>query len=180
MMSGGPFSRRAVSPLQFLMLIQLEVGPKYGYELFKTLRDDFEGVWELKTGTFYPALRRLEERGFVETQLQEEKEFYNLTSEGETLIDQFGMHMVLEHKFVDRYFTTLIKYMPETLKDRLFDIIQRMSSQGLNIYGNLPSFLDKMDKEKKLEFLNNIRGMLRANLVTVDGFYQSIVDGDDA
>ena len=177
MMTGGSLTRRVVSPLQFLMLIQLDQEPKYGYEMLKSLRAEFDGVWELKTGTFYPALRRLEARGFVETEMQDEKEFYNLTERGSELLEQLSSCMMQDYTFIDRYFTTIIKNMPSAFKDRLFELIKSMSQQGLNVYSNLPFFLARMDREKKLETLEHIRNLLRTHLETVDDLYQSIVDG---
>lgn len=169
--------RRIVSPLQFLMLIQLDQEPKYGYEMLKSLRKEFDGVWELKTGTFYPALRRLEARGFVETVVQDEKKFYSLTKKGSELLEQLSRRMMQDYTFIDRYFTTIIKNMPSTFKDRLFELIKGMSQQGLNVYSNLPFFIARMDKEKKLEILEHIRNLLRTHLETVDDLYKSIVDG---
>ena len=64
----GPFMR-PVSPLQALLLVQLEEGPKYGYEMFKAIKDEFEGIWEPKTGSIYPVLKSLERRGFVATEI---------------------------------------------------------------------------------------------------------------
>ena len=75
MLRVGPLASGAVSPLQFLLLLQLNKGPKYGYEMLKFLRDEFQGVWDVKTGSVYPALRSLESRGFVETTMKEETEF---------------------------------------------------------------------------------------------------------
>ena len=177
MMTGGSLTRRVVSPLQFLILIQLDQAPKYGYEMLKSLREEFDGVWELKTGTFYPALRRLEARGFVETEMQEKKEFYNLTKRGSELLEQLSKRMMQDYNFIDRYFTTIVKNMPSAFKGRLFELIKGMSQQGLNVYSNLPFFLERIDKEKKLEILEHIRKLLRTHLETVDDLYQSIVDG---
>jgi len=67
--------------------------------------------------------------------------------------------------------------MPSAFKDRLFELIKSMSQQGLNVYSNLPFFLARMEREKKLETLEHIRNLLRTHLETVDDLYQSIVDG---
>ncbi len=75
-----------VGPIQFMILLQLKRGPMYGYEIVKTLRNQFEGVWEPKTGTVYPALRTLESRKLVKTELRDDKEYYSLTIEGEEIL----------------------------------------------------------------------------------------------
>jgi DNA-binding PadR family transcriptional regulator len=69
-----------------MILLQLKRGPMYGYEIVKTLRNQFEGVWEPKTGTVYPALRTLESRKLVKTELRDDKEYYSLTIEGEEIL----------------------------------------------------------------------------------------------
>ena len=101
---------RDVSPLQFLIIMQLSEKPKYGYEMFKVLRDDFDGIWDIKTGTFYPALKSLKSQGFVETELRDETEFYSLTAKGMKLIESLDRRMEIERQFILRYFKTLMKY----------------------------------------------------------------------
>ena len=179
MMRGGFIARgRPVSPLQFLMLIRLNQEPKYGYEMLKIFREEFEDHWELKTGTFYPALRRLESRGFVKTELRDEKEFYSLTKKGKTLLDQFGKRFERESNLSDRYFRTVIKWMPPSFRDRILEIIQTMSRERINLYSNLPHFFKDLDRDKKLEVLQNIRSLLRTNLDTVEGLYQETLEED--
>lgn len=179
MMRGGFIARgRPVSPLQFLMLIHLVKEPKYGYEMLKIFREEFEDHWELKTGTFYPALRRLESRGFVKTDLKDGKEFYSLTKKGKTLLDQCGKRFERESNLSDRYFRTLIKWMPPSFRDRIFEIIQTMSSERINLYANLPHFFKDLDRDKKLEVLQNIRSLLRTHLDTVEELYQETLEED--
>lgn len=179
MMRGGFIARgRPVSPLQFLMLIQLNQEPKYGYEMLKMFREEFEDHWELKTGTFYPALRRLESRGFVKTDLRDEKEFYSLTKKGKTLLDQFGRRFERESKLSDRYFRTVIKWMPHSFRDRILELIQTMSRERINLYANLAYFFKDLNREKKLEVIQNIRSLLRTHLDTVEELYQETLEED--
>ena len=49
--------------LDILLLTLLERGPRYGYEIVKEVRARSQGVLELKEGTLYPALHRLEQSG---------------------------------------------------------------------------------------------------------------------
>lgn len=179
MMRGGFIARgRPVSPLQFLMLIQLNKEPKYGYEMLKIFREEFEDHWELKTGTFYPALRRLESRGFVKTELKDGKEFYSLTKKGNTLLNQFGKRFERESNLSDRYFRTVIKWMPPSFRDRIFEIIQTMSRERIHLLANLPHIFKDLDRDKKLEVLQNIRSLLRTHLDTVEELYQETLEGD--
>ncbi len=68
--------------MQMLIFIQLLEGPKYGYEILKNLRDDFEGVWIPKTGTVYPALKTLVKKGFISEKEKKETTYYSMTKQG--------------------------------------------------------------------------------------------------
>lgn len=51
--------------LDALILAALEDGPRHGYAIMERLRDASGGRVDLPTGTLYPALHRLEERGLI-------------------------------------------------------------------------------------------------------------------
>lgn len=177
MMKGGLIhGRRVVSPLQFLVIMQLSEEPKYGYEMLKVLRDEFDGLWDLKTGTFYPALKSLESRGFVETELRDQTEFYSLTEKGTTLLESLGGRMETEYKVTDKYFKTLMKWMPLSVKRRLIEMIGFMASNPIDIYGDLPKLLKGVPTEKKKEVLDNLLVLIRRNLSQVEKVYQDIVE----
>ena len=180
MMRAGPLARWKVSPLQFLTLLQLIEGPKYGYEMMKIIRDEFEGVWELKTGTFYPALRRMEARGFVETNLRNDTEFYSLTGKGTSLLENMGERFQLEYKFAAKYFNTILKWIPTALKYKVLGIFQTLSKENLDVFSNLPLFFDDtMEKEHKLEIVRDVRNILNKHLNVVEKLYQEISDGGE-
>jgi DNA-binding PadR family transcriptional regulator len=177
MMRGGLIhGRRVVSPLQFLVIMQLSEEPKYGYEMLKVLRNEFDGLWDLKTGTFYPALKSLESRGFVETELRDQTEFYSLTEKGTTLLSSLGGRMETEYKVTDRYFKTMMKWMPLSVKRRLIEMIGFMASNPIDIYGDLPKLLKGVPTEKKKEVLDNLLVLIRRNLSQVEKVYQDIVE----
>jgi len=51
--------------LDVLLLAALEKGPRHGYAIKETLRQDSGGRFDLPTGTIYPALHRLERERLV-------------------------------------------------------------------------------------------------------------------
>src|SRR3989475_3611259 len=57
--------------IQLCLLALLAKGVKYGFQILRELRDKSNGFFDLKEGTLYPALRRLEERGFVQSRGEE-------------------------------------------------------------------------------------------------------------
>jgi len=177
MMRGGLIhGRRVVSPLQFLVIMQLSEEPKYGYEMLKVLRDEFEGLWDLKTGTFYPALKSLESRGFVETELRDQTEFYSLTEKGKTLLDSLGGRMETEYKVTDKYFKTMMKWMPLSVKRRLIEMVGFMASNPIDIYGDLPKLLKGVPTERKKDVLENLLILIRRNLSRVEKVYQDVLE----
>ena len=179
MMRGGLIhGRRVVSPLQFLVLMQLSEEPKYGYEMLKVLRDEFDGLWDLKTGTFYPALKSLESRGFVETEMRDETEFYSLTEKGTTLLSSLGGRMETEYRVTDKYFKTLMKWMPLSVKRRLIEMVGFMASNPIDIYGDLPRLLKDVPTEKKKEVLENLLVIIKRNLSQVEAVYQGVLEED--
>lgn len=61
----GMFRERMKGNLDMLTLVVLAAAPAHGYELAERLRQQSDGVFDLPEGTIYPALHRLEARGWV-------------------------------------------------------------------------------------------------------------------
>src|SRR5512138_1187112 len=97
-----------MSPLQIMLLIQLEASPKYGYEMLKSIKQAFEGIWEPRTGTIYPALKSLERRALVETQVRDGVDFYHITSLGRKLLLDIGSQQALNMKFSNKFIEILV------------------------------------------------------------------------
>ena len=72
--------------LDALLLAVLEDGPRHGYAIIEALQLRSGGALNLPTGTVYPALRRLERAGYVESTWStvggRERRTYHLTSAG--------------------------------------------------------------------------------------------------
>jgi PadR family transcriptional regulator PadR len=73
--------------LDVLLLVLLERGPMYGYQIVKEVRARSDGVLELKEGSLYPALHRLERSGLIEGFWQArddgaDRRYYRLTARG--------------------------------------------------------------------------------------------------
>jgi DNA-binding PadR family transcriptional regulator len=81
--------------LDALLLAVLDDEPRHGYAIIEALQERSGGVLNLPTGTVYPALRRLERAGLVESQWStvagRERRTYQLTPEGRlSLSDERG------------------------------------------------------------------------------------------
>ncbi|MFQ5919807.1 MAG: PadR family transcriptional regulator [Thermoplasmata archaeon] len=73
--------------VQMLLLAVLEEAPKYGFQIIRELREATNGFFDLKEGTLYPALRRLEGKGYLEGRWNTESEggprkYYHMTDSG--------------------------------------------------------------------------------------------------
>jgi len=179
MMRAGPLARRVVSPLQFLVLLQLNEGPKYGYEMLKVLQGEFDGVWEPKTGAFYPSLRSLEARGFVEAEPRDETDFFKLTDRGKTLLGRMGERIESQYRFADRYFRVTVKWMPGPIREKFLNIIRALSEEDVDIYSTWLQFLDEtVDKKTKMEALEGMRKILETRLSVVERLHAEITEGD--
>ena len=75
--------------LDLIVLKALSWGPMHGYAVTRWVRDTTSGRLEIEEGALYPALHRLERRGWVESEwgLSENNrraKFYRLTPAGRT------------------------------------------------------------------------------------------------
>ena len=72
--------------LDALLLSVLEGGPLHGYAVIEALKARSGGALSLPTGTVYPALRRLERAGYVDSEWStvggRERRTYRLTGSG--------------------------------------------------------------------------------------------------
>ncbi len=159
---------KRVSPVQILILLQLRKKSMYGYEILKSLREQFADIWEPKTGTVYPALRSLETRGFIQTELREEKEFYSLTEKGEEIMKDAERLFEGDLEFAGKYFRLLSPLHRGRIMEKM---MERFSS------GHLPQFLPLFllsspngvqDKEIRLRNLKMIRKVTEKGLHVID------------
>jgi len=73
--------------LDVMVLKSLSWGPLHGYAISRWIGETTEDAFAVQEGALYPALRRLEEKGFLEsywavTETGREARFYRLTSAG--------------------------------------------------------------------------------------------------
>ena len=71
---------------QMLMLAVLSEKPQYGYGLIKTLKQRSNDTFDMKEGTLYPILHKLEKDGLIEASNQEVsgriRKVYAITEKG--------------------------------------------------------------------------------------------------
>ena len=96
--------------LDLMVLRTLEsIGPQHGFGLAKRIQQISDGVLDLNQGTLYPALLRLEQRGWVKarwgtSENNRRARFYELTDSGRERIHQerndWGRTVALMERFL--------------------------------------------------------------------------------
>lgn len=93
-MKGGSrmYDRELVKGSTSLLLLHLvSKRPMYGYEMAKEMEKKSNRELTIKEGTLYPALHKLEQKGFIESFWQQQtgmpaRKYYRVTAEGEALL----------------------------------------------------------------------------------------------
>ncbi len=79
----GPPHRARRGAVVGSILLLLDEQPRHGYEIIEELEARSEGAWRPSPGSIYPALRRLEARGLVAGEDDENgKRIYSITEDG--------------------------------------------------------------------------------------------------
>jgi PadR family transcriptional regulator, regulatory protein PadR len=78
--------------LDLLILRTLSLGPRHGVEIGRRIGQVTKGTFDVKAGSLFPALHRLEEQGAVASEWGESQEgrrvkFYKLTAAGRKQVD---------------------------------------------------------------------------------------------
>ena len=80
--------------LDMLVLKLLESEPKYGYQIIQEMKERSREIFQLKDGTLYPVLYRLEDDGLVVSRWSEAKgkqaarKYYEITDNGKQALDE--------------------------------------------------------------------------------------------
>jgi PadR family transcriptional regulator, regulatory protein PadR len=88
----APKSDLPQGTLDLLILKVVGLGPVHGYAIAQRLQQVSRDVVQVPQGSLYPALHRLENRGFLaadwqETETGREAKFYRLTRKGRAQLD---------------------------------------------------------------------------------------------
>jgi PadR family transcriptional regulator PadR len=85
--------------LDLVVLETLSRGQSYGYEIIQNIKLKTDGVFDLKEGTIYPLLYRLEDQGLVyssfkSTTTSKPRRYYKLTDEGRKMLKNQKLQFV--------------------------------------------------------------------------------------
>ncbi|MDQ0896255.1 MULTISPECIES: PadR family transcriptional regulator [unclassified Paenibacillus] len=75
-----------------IILSVLSNGDAYGYEITKIVNERTQGLFELKEGTLYPALKRLEANSYIDGYWDEKttprRRYYKIGEKGKKKLDE--------------------------------------------------------------------------------------------
>ena len=79
--------------LEMILLKLISARQMYGYELVTALEEQGEGQFQLKEGTLYPVLYRLEDKGWIKSRWEAKgrgvpRKYYTLTESGADQLDE--------------------------------------------------------------------------------------------
>jgi PadR family transcriptional regulator PadR len=79
--------------LNLLVLQTLTTGPLHGYGIGSILREESAGLLDPGAGVLYPALRRMERKGWIrshwgKTETGRKARFYSLTEKGQAALEK--------------------------------------------------------------------------------------------
>ena len=161
--------RMPVSPLQMLLLIQLDQGPKYGYEMLKILKEEFDGTWEPKTGTVYPALKSLEKKGYIQTQTRDETDYYLITDEGERVFDLMLNHIGDSIDFSIKYISVVFKWLTNERKQGALELMNKLTAkERLMSQSLLGEFTKNIDTDIREPLLKQIKKISQNRLEMIN------------
>ncbi len=158
-----------VSPLQILLLTQLEEGSKYGYEMLKQLKDEFEGTWTPKTGTVYPALKSLQKKGFVDTIDKDGTDFYHITEEGKAIFELMESHVLESVDFSVKYVSVIFNWLSTERKQGAIELMNKLAQKEQFLSQNvLKSLTESIDTDIREPFLRLVKDMAEKRLVAIN------------
>jgi len=80
----------AIDPI--VLSILHTYGESYGYELVQRIKEKSDGIFDLREGTVYPLLYRLEDQGLITSEYKstitsKPRRYYQITKSGEKLLE---------------------------------------------------------------------------------------------
>lgn len=174
----GPRGRR-LSRVEVLVLAQLRRGPAHGYAILSGLQGQLGG-WKIKSGTLYPALRRLVQRGLIKGRKIQQEERpdaieYQLTAKGQKVLTHALMHLGDEMQKQDSFWFFLSDSTRGETTKVLFDQVKENRSPIGFAYMK-HSYCKPKCEGKNLDFLLHYKEYLQEELDWVDKHLKELKD----
>lgn len=170
---------RRLSRVEILVLAQLRRKPAHGYAILSGLEEQLGG-WKIKSGTLYPALRRLVHRGLIKGKkvLQEDRPDaieYQLTAKGQKILTHALQTLGNEmHKQDSFWYFLSDSTRGETTQILLDQVMENRSPIGFAYMKQ--SCCSPTCSGKSLEFLGKYKEYLLGELKWVDKHLKGLKD----
>jgi DNA-binding PadR family transcriptional regulator len=162
----GPPGKR-LSRVEIIVLAQLREGPAHGYAILSDLRLKLGG-WKIESGTLYPALRRLVERGLIKGRHLPQDERpdaieYQLTPKGQKILSMALRTLGSEMQMQDHFWHFLGGAVRGDTTTILIDQVMRNRSPiGFAVMKQTCCGKNRIDES--LEFLKQYKDYLQNEL----------------
>ncbi|MEX2720847.1 MAG: PadR family transcriptional regulator [Candidatus Wukongarchaeota archaeon] len=159
-----------ITPIQILILLKLTKEPAHGYDILKELDNEFAGLWKLKSGTLYPALHKLKEKGLIAEKgkiAQEDvpdKLLYEITEKGEKVLeevfqedrfmDEFEEEIAFQSHYWEHLGKEIGKFTKYTVKSAMQTAIESLRSA---LKTSFPEHLYKRHEEEEKDYLDSLK-----------------------
>ncbi|WP_019176242.1 PadR family transcriptional regulator [Methanomassiliicoccus luminyensis] len=157
---GYSYNGNRISPMQMVILLLLRKRPMYGYEVLKELRDQFDPVWVPKTGSIYPAIKRLEEHGLVSSERLDGTDHYFISEAGRKWVEDEVTRSPRDIRMVIRYLAILddaaAEIAPEESGSRMAGRFHEMFEE------------DDPDKARHVKRLKDARDRMAKHIENID------------
>jgi PadR family transcriptional regulator len=106
-MSHPPKPTLLQGSLDMLILRTVSAGPKHGYAIAKHLRDISDALLNVEEGSLYPALHRMERRGWIEgrwgsSEANRRARYYRLTPKGRKQLESETAAWIAMSRAIER------------------------------------------------------------------------------
>lgn len=139
--------------LDILILAQLSAQPRHGYEIKKTLQQVLGGELTLNNGVLYPALRRFEEMGAVEREVERQqgkpdRHIYHLTPLGREILHDLLVEFPPPLARDQVEFIVRVSYFDQLEPDEIRDILLARRAERRRSVEHMERILAMVEEER--------------------------------
>lgn len=144
--------------IETIILTALYNGDKYGFEIFREIKEKTENKFDIKEATLYSYIKRLEGQKLITSYWGNEslggrRKYYKLTQEGKNLCEQFMKQWQLHRTVLDNLVTDKPIVLGDTSNELQSTVFlgskqprkRNEKKANLGIYQNVDNIAEKLD-----------------------------------
>lgn len=166
-----------LSPVEILILFGLNGRNLSGYALMEFIAEETSNRIRLKSGTLYPALKRLSAKDPPLVYYDEKVKEFGITKAGQKLLTAFPEHIDSALETGEQYFTFIVKHSSRKHYKAMCDrMLEKDRPWAFPWVCSFDKEL-KTDKNEQLERLKRLREQLAKRLERVDQQIEELKGG---